>query len=434
MTESTTPLTSEEMSVSADKASSEKSTSKKALPKKGDEQKLSADGATSKVSKLAIFAVLIAIAAPSGHYYWQQLQDQQLTKTLTSNVNKDTTATLSRYQNQLQQALTKQQQSFNQQLQQAIAKIQTASHDKIIELDSNIARLEQEIKQRQPSDWLLHEAEYLIRIAARTLWLEHDTTAAIGLLNDADNRLAELKDPAFLPVREIIHQDIKSLELLPQLQTEEVVLSLMAMNKQVSLLTLAMTDLGLESDKKADLALTDDINDWQANLSKTWQKFLNDFIRIRPRTGSVEPLMSPVQQESLKQNLSLKIQLTLWAATERKGDVYQQSLTDIQQWLTDYFDMSNTINQHFAKALTRLKEKQVSYDYPSDLASLTAIRSTLINKPSKLPASPLKDTNSFDDSAQKTNVEQVVKKATDIVKPIKEPVQQTDKSKDEGSI
>ena len=266
-------------------------------------------------------------------------------------------------------------------------------------------------------DIFLHEAEYLIRIAARTLWLEHDTHAAIGLLKDADNRLAELNDPAFLPVREVIHQDIKALELMPTLQTDEIVLTLMALSKQVAQLPLAIVALGKEQDEEDNLALSNDINDWQSNLAKTWQKFFNSFIRVRARAGSVEPLMSPEQQVYLKQNLTLKVQLALWAASERKGDIYQKSLEDIQQWLNEFFEMSDSVNQHFVDTLTDLQQKQVDYNYPNELGALTAIRATLRNQQLKLPASPVQNT----DEAEQ-------------IKPAQLPVQQPEKSSSEGSL
>lgn len=418
MTESKTPLTSENMSVSDAKISSDKSATKKSSTPKS-----SPNTSPSKVSKLAIFAVLIAIAAPSGHYYWQQLQHQQL----INKISEENSATLSQYQSQLQQALTKQQQNVAQQLQLVVTQIHNTSQVKITELDATVAQLEQSIKQRQPSDWLLHEAEYLIRIAARTLWLEHDANAAIGLLKDADTRLTELNDPALLPIREVIHQDIKSLEQMPTLQTDEIVLTLMAMSKQVVQLSLAIEDLGKGNNKEVDLELSNDINDWQTNLAKTWQKFFNNFIRVRPRTGTIEPLMSPEQQANLKQNLSLKIQLALWAATERKGDVYQKSLDDIQQWLNEFFDMKDDTNQHFAKALIDLQQKQVNYDYPSELSSLTAIRATLRNKKIQAPIAPLKETDEVEDKPLDLLTEKLKTEP-------EEPVQQNDKSNNEGSI
>jgi len=425
MTESKTPLTSDKVSETTTKVSLDKDTTKQSKVNKSDTKKSPPSNDSSKVSKLAIFALLIAIIAPAAHYYWQQLQTEQLTQTLTNKVVKENSATLTRYQNQTQQALNNQERNLAKQLQQVATNINSANQATIAELNTKIQQLEAGIKERQPSDWLLHEAEYLIRISSRTLWLEHDTRAAIGLLKDADARLTELNDPAFLPVREVIRQDINSLELMPTLDTDEVILTLMAMNKEVSQLPLAIVDLGKEETSEG-VDLSDDINDWQTNLAKTWQKFLNDFIRVRQRTGTVEALISPSQQENLQQNLSLKIQFALWAATERKGDVYQQALVDIQQWLNEFFDMENNINQHFLASLKNLKNKQVSYDYPSELGSLTAIRTTLRSQQNK-PSMPAKAQQDDTETEPQTKIETAPAKAPT-------PAKQQEEPQSEGSI
>ena len=447
MTESKTPLTSEQMSEPTTKVSSsndaiKKNAAKNSDAKESDVKKSSPSTSPNKMSKLALIAVLIAITAPASHYYWQQLQNQQLKQTiaqsLTSKISEANNATLSRYKNEMQQALTSQQQSFAKQLQQIAEQISHTNQTKITTLVATVKHLEQRLQQRQPSDWLVHEAEYLIRIAARTLWLEHDTSAAIGLLKDADARLTELNDPAFLPVRETIHQDINALALMPKLETDDVILALMTMNKQVAQLPLAMVDLGAKENKEADVNLSNDINDWQSNLAKTWQKFLNDFIRVRQRTGTIDALISPDQQENLKQNISLKIQLALWAASERKGELYQKALVDIQQWLNEFFDMENNLNQHFANALTSLQNKKVTYNYPSELGSLTAIRSTLRNQLTQSPLPVEAETNSIENKAveSKSIKSKSLQKPQEEIKaelenPVQLPAQPSDQSNDQ---
>ena len=391
MTESKTPLTTEKVSEATPKVSSDKEATKTNEVKKTtktsgssdttskdtiSKDTISKDTSSNKMSKLALLALLIAIAAPASHYYWQQIHHQEFTQILKNDIDQKNNATLGRFNEQQQQALSQQAQTLTRQFQQMLISENKTNQNKVATLKETIAHLEQTIKQRQPSDWLLHEAEYLIRIAARTLWLEQDTRAAIGLLKDANARLTDLNDPTFLPVRETIHQDINALEQMPQLDTDEVILTLMAMNKQVTQLPLALENLG-NKDGKAAIELSQDINDWQTNLAKSWQKFLNDFIRVRQTTGTVDALISPEQQENLIQNLGLKIQLALWAATERKGDVYQKALTDIAHWQGEFFDMNNNINQHVAAELAELQTKQISYNYPNELSSLTAIRAIL---------------------------------------------------------
>jgi len=431
MTENKKPLVTAQTTTAKAKNTIDKVAEKKADIKQETSKKNASQSQPKAqpqtLSKLAIFATILAIAVPTGHYFWQQQQSQLVTMQLTEKLSQESSANFSHFQSQIQQKLNTQQSDFAKKLQQVKEQTANASQEKIAKLNETVSQLEQRIKQRQPSDWLLHESEYLIRIAARTLWLEHDTTAAIGLLKDADARLTELNDPAFLPVRKLIHQDIKSLELMPTLQTDEVVLTLMALSKQVAQLPLAIQAFGDEKDEESNLELSNDISDWQANLAKTWQKFVNNFIRIRPRTGSVEPLMSPQQQVHLKQNLSLKVQLTLWAASERKGDIYQKSLTDIEQWLNEFFDMEDNINQHFIKTLHDLQQKQVHYNYPSELAALTAIRTALNDQTIKLATAPKKEVDKLENKNQ-INTTEEKKVATE------KPEQQNDKSKNEGKL
>ncbi len=336
-----------------------------------------------KLSKTAVLSLIIALAASAGVgglFYWDT-QQQALTK---QAILQQTQQSLANSEQQVKQLLKQQQATFTAQLTSDIARISKDSQTKISQLEKVVERL----SQNQPSDWLLHEAEYLIRIATRTMWLEHDTRSATGLLQDADMRLKELENPDFLPIRQLIRQDIAMLKLIPNLDSEETIMALMAMNQQLKRLPLAMVKIPEDNSKSADFTLSENANDWRSNLAKTWDKFLADFITVRRRNGNVEPIMSPQYQQNLRENLSLKLQLAQWATGEQKQKVYDQTLIEIQQWLNEYFDMSRVENQSFYQDIQQLKNKVISYDYPSSLLSLKAIRKLLAEKPLK----PILDT------------------------------------------
>ncbi|PKI16337.1 uroporphyrinogen-III C-methyltransferase [Colwellia sp. 12G3] len=343
--------------------------------------RVTAEKSSNKTATIALVIASVSIFASIGHYVWQQQQ----TGAQLLMLSQQNQQAIQQSQAQLKSNLTAE---FNRQLQQqhrATSESQQNAQQKHLDSDTQIQRLtaqisqlDQQVSQRQPSDWLIHEAEYLVRVAARTMWLERDTKAAINLLRDADNRLKELNHPKFLPVRALINEDIENLALMPTLTNQEAILTLMALNKQVPTLALAGVNLAEALDKtKEDFVLSDNIGDWQENLAKTWHKFLKDFITVRRRTGMVEPLMAPDQQQHLKQNLSLKIQLVQWAASEQKETIYQQTLLDIQQWLNEFFDMSLPVNKRFYDAIEQLKKQTINYDYPSDLRSLAAIKRLL---------------------------------------------------------
>jgi uroporphyrin-3 C-methyltransferase len=335
---------------------------------------------SNKTATIALIMASVSIFASIGYYVLQQQTSTQLLTFSQKNQQ-----VIQQSQAQLKNNLTtefnrqlQQQHKITNQLQQSAQQAYRDSDSKIQQLTTQISQLEQQITQRKPSDWLIYEAEYLVRVAARTMWLERDTKAAIGLLRDADNRLKELDHPKFLPVRALINEDIENLASMPTLNNQEAILTLMILNKQVSTLILAGVNLAEAIDKKEeDLILSDDFGDWQENLAKTWHKLMKDFITVRRRTGMIEPLMTPDQQQHLTQNLSLKVQLVQWAASEQKETVYQQTLLDIQQWLNDFFDMNLPVNKQFYSVIEQLKAHKIYYDYPSDLRSLSAIKRLL---------------------------------------------------------
>lgn len=55
-----------------------------------------------------------------------------------------------------------------------------------------------DVKGRRPNDWLLAEADYLVKLAGRKLFLEHDAVSATKLMESADQRIAALNDPSLV--------------------------------------------------------------------------------------------------------------------------------------------------------------------------------------------------------------------------------------------
>lgn len=334
---------------------------------------------SSLLAILALLIALLACAGAAGIYYLFEKKEQQTVEQqqfLIEQINSS--------QTRINEVLASYQQKQQQQIQSVARDVQQQSANEITYLKSAIAKL----GQNQPSDWLIHEAEYLVRVASRTLWLEKDTAAAISLLQDADQRLQELNNPEFLPARQLIHQDIESLRILPTVDTESIVLKLIGLASQVDTLTFAMVKIPEATEAQENLELSEDAADWQSNLAITWQQFLKDFITVSRRTGSVEPLMAPKQQQNLRQNLQLKLQMAQWAATQGKNALYLQTLEDVTTWLNEYFDMEQMVNQSFAQSIADVATKPVSVDYPRTLSSLNELRQILTNKQTPTLSAP----------------------------------------------
>ena len=362
-------------------------------PKTSQEKSTANKAKKSKVSKIAVVALiiaLIAILASVAHYYWSEQQKAQYSLQLNDILEDKIVSN----QQEIAQQLARNSQSITQKITQQLSQSKQASASELNALrnkleqgnrleqsnQDTIAQLQQKIAslgQNQPNDWLLQEAEYLIRVASRSLWLENETGTAISLLNDADMRIEELNDPQFLALRQIIQQDIAKLQLLPKLATDNVILKLMTLDQQIKQLPLALFEIPEINKTETTLELTDNANDWRENLAKTWRKFTAEFFTVTRRTGNIEPLMSPQFQQNLRENLSLKLQTAIWAASKSNNNIYLQSLNDIQRWVGEYFDMTKLENQNFLKTIDTLKAATIKVDYPNNLASLKEVRQLL---------------------------------------------------------
>lgn len=380
----------------------------------------------TKISKTAVLALLIsliAVASVGGFYYLQKIQNNQQSEAFAQQLTSLNNANEQR----INQLISKQNSAIDNHVNSAITQVTNTSDIRIKQLEAQISAL----KQNQPSDWLIHEAEYLIRIASRTIWLEHDTAAAINLLQDADARINELNSPEFLPIRQLISEDTEALKLMPTLKTEEVILTLLGLSKQLPLLSFSMAKIPNSNVEEQNLELSADTADWRSNLDKTWQKFLADFITIRRREGNVEPLMSTSNQQHLKENLALKLQQAQWAASEEKSQLFTQTLEDISQWLSEYFDMGHLETAKFYQSIQLLKNETVSYNYPTKLQSLNAIRQVLSDKSVAIQAKPTSNKSESIDSENNINTEVVSPNATTETAPKKskeKPAEQEQKA------
>ncbi|WP_371187926.1 uroporphyrinogen-III C-methyltransferase [Thalassotalea maritima] len=324
---------------------------------------------TRKRSKTAVIALLVAVFAGAGvvaSYWWQQQQDQQQSNALLTK----TQAQVAELEKYMQQQIRSQNSSQQQQLQQSLSVIEEQTQQRIATLEAQI----QQLLERQPENWQVTEAEYLMRMAGRTLWLDKDTKTAINLMQDADARLKDLKDARFYRVRELIHEDIEALRALPVLELDQTILTLMALSKQVSDLPRPEVLKPEVAQLVDSTALSNDVNDWRENLAKTWQRFKEEFIIPRRLKGQVEPLMSADLEKNLYQNIDLKFQLAIWAASRGDTQTYQQTISDISSWVGQYFDRTQHQTQTFNARLVELKNTPITVQYPNELASQQALK------------------------------------------------------------
>ncbi|MDX1270164.1 MAG: uroporphyrinogen-III C-methyltransferase, partial [Oceanisphaera sp.] len=136
--------------------------------------------AASSGKVLAIVAIVIAIVL-AAILYWHG-HNQALAQAEQLNRMQ---AELQQQQSRLEQAEAAQSSKLA-----AVISNQNSTSEQLEGLSHKVLDLD----SKRPNDWMLAEAEYLVRMAGRKLWLEQDAVSAAMMLANADERLAALND------------------------------------------------------------------------------------------------------------------------------------------------------------------------------------------------------------------------------------------------
>lgn len=288
---------------------------------------------------------------------------------------------------------------LKQQLTSALSKLdQTSSKDaeQLAALDQTQQRLQGEMQglqnrvldlnDKRPNDWMLAESEYLVRMAGRKLWLEHDLVSAITLLGNADERIAALNDPSLMPIRKALAEDIAKLKGMPRIDREGLTLKLAALSDQIELLPLSTVSMP-EAKAEPDQAVSTNPDEWESNLKKNWVKFTENFITIRRRDGAVEALLSPQQEIFLRENLKTKLLQAQLSVYREQQALYEDSLDKAQRWLNQYFDTDNSATRYMQGEIDKLKGEQIQIDYPAQFKTQAMLEQVLTERLQRILAS-----------------------------------------------
>lgn len=346
-------------------------------PKKSDTANRQTTPTAPKPQSLGLvwFIILVnlvlvgAIGGAGAWYYWNKLRftDEQVASAVTRvDQQQEVVQTLQTNQDQQRQTQLNDVETLTNQLNASANQLASA-FDRIETQQQHIANLQlqlAEIGGRRPSDWLLAEADYLVRVAGRKLWLEADERSALMMLKEADRRLADLADPSLLPIRQLLAEDIQTLQQINPTSLTSVALSLSGMIPLIKTLPVDAHRLPEPEPGQELEPLTDSVSDWRENLSRSWDALVEKFITVKRRETAVEPYMSEKAQWLLKQQLQLALMQAKSAAIDAQATLYQQSLQRALQILVEDFDLDSTSVQQFMAALQNLQQIEIEKPYP----------------------------------------------------------------------
>lgn len=232
-------------------------------------------------------------------------------------------------------------------------------------------------------DWLLAEAEYLLRMANQRLQLERDWDGALSMLQAADNVLTETRNPRLNPVRATLAKEMLALRTAPAIDLTGAVLRVQALQEQITQLPWIPDRLIADQPVAETASAADEpANTTDSATDKWWQGItstLQGVIRIRERSAPVAAPLTPDQQYYLQQNMHLMLEQAQVALLRQQADLYQHSLKRVAGWLQDYLIVDDERTRAASNALQELQQWNVAPALPDISRSLQQLQ-TLVEQ------------------------------------------------------
>jgi len=359
------PHKEELVKVDAEKEVIESSATQSESSKSGAKQKKSSGNGLLWFVVIILFLLVLGMAGAGYWYYMQQQSASQETVTAQQN-NASQLNAIERERGDILASIENVTRT-NQALESTVAELKSQNEQLALQAESTLQQLNN-MEGRRPADWLIAEADYLVRMAGRKLWLENDVRTAILLLVNADKRLKSLADPSVLPVRATLAEDIQTLQQLNPVSQSSVALALTGMMAQIDKLPLDTFEKP-EDGNAQDTTLSESADDWQENLAKVWRSLVDDFLTVKSIEGPVEPVLSLEAQFLAKEQLRLQLMHAQTAALQGDEGLYSQSLQYAQTLLTEKFDTEKSQVTGFMDALQNLSATDIARPIPTELAS-----------------------------------------------------------------
>lgn len=334
---------------------------KKVPPK--SEKKISDKKASDKsaASNAGIYTLIffIAIATLGGFYL---LWENQQTNTLKQQI-------IAQGIDEQLTTIKQQQTDITEQNQKQIEDIHAFQEN----LRNNLTNLIRN-KQHLRNDWLMAEAEYLVKLANLRLLLEKDVATAIVALKAADARLAEVADPALLSVRKILSKDMQALNSIPTIDLAGLSITLSSLSNNIPNLPLRTPDPKThkitQEEKSSASSEVKSIRDLPAAI---W-KDIKSLVVIRHHEKPLEPLLAPNQHFFLIQNLSLLLEQSRLALLNGHNEIYQERLATAEKWIKQYFDTEHNITRNMLASIDELQKFDIDPTLPDISSTYSAIK------------------------------------------------------------
>lgn len=218
--------------------------------------------------------------------------------------------------------------------------------------------------------WLLAEAEYYMQIANAQLQLAGNPELASLALGLADERILQLANPALTGVRRALANELRALEVMDKPDTAGVTLTLGSLAGVVDSLPLRQEAV-LPDDE--DASLDPELTGTSRALASL-KSALDKAVSVRRVDEEVRPFIAPEARYFLRANLALQLQAARLSLLRGEAEIFEQSLDDAANWLTEYYDTDSTPVRSALQTIAEVRGSDLSVALPDISESLRLLR------------------------------------------------------------
>ena len=343
----------------------------------------------SKITLLSVAVLILAVAGVSGGWYLHQNLQQAnneadllkiSAKEAQSRSERLLTA-FSEQNNRIEELLASNEKlkNENQHLKATIDEQISSLSGRLDNAEKNLGTASAELKryeERNPDDWKLAQAYFLVNSAFQTAVFQSDATSAIWCLKDADAMLINIEDPDVIKVRKAIASDLLKLANLPSVDKRGILFKIDSVCENLNTMTLNGLDGKFSGDKtQSSTQLQNDPANWKDNLWNSVKKFSSKFIEIRRRDDqALNDFLSTSQAQTLKENIRALLLLSKQALIQSDPQAFRNNIEQAIKLIKNYYDPSADAFKANLNALESIKDLQINVDVPSVLSSYSVFR------------------------------------------------------------
>jgi uroporphyrin-3 C-methyltransferase len=329
-------------------------------------------------SRKRIFTPLIAlisliVAGGAGFQTWKLQQQLQVQK---DGYDRDIQA----IKNQQDTALGSLQQTT-----QAWHDSETQLKARVNELTNNLqATLRQRNYQNQ--DWLLLKVRHYLELAQINEHWSDDLASVVALLQQADTLLKTQSDQRLFPIRQAIASEISQLQAVPTIDVAGVLSQLDAAQEAVATLPFKQSVISPPPNNGSLNKVDTSSSTWRTKLEDS-VNMLKTLVVIRRNDEDIKPLLSPMNQALLRDNIRMNFQEAQWAVLQHNPEVYQLALKHALNLINSSFETQAESTQSLINRLNILQQINLNPQKPKINQSLILLNHLIGNSDSGEKAS-----------------------------------------------